>query len=839
MFIRHSDGGLMRAGLFSLLCAQIFGASQAAQANTAPTLEEVIVTAEKKSASIQDTPIAIDAFDEEALAKAGVAGIGDLANTIPSLTIEPFPLSSTTLRLYIRGIGLIDTQLTQDPPVGVYIDGGYIARSSGLATDVADLARVEVLRGPQGTLYGRNATGGAMNLITKRPDPEGFGFSQKFRVGNRGLASSRTRVNLPLWEGAAAKFTYLRSEKDGFIENSGFGSDYGDTDTQGQRIDFSWEMNEDMRVDYAYDRADIVYVNTPYSPAFEPLILPNDNTGNIVVNLINSGAHQFYTYNGFSRPKAIRAQVKQRDSDTDIEGHQISFDWQFSDAHAMKYIYMQRDLFDGTTINLVAGASSEGFRLGGNSIFSFAMPSEEGQTGPVSPTDLSNLLSNPLGFNSPITRTVQYPNGRPELTQEQSSHELQFTGSLFDDQLSYIAGLYFFEESAVEDNLAPHHQLSGPLGSDARGDNTGLRIEVLTQQIPVIDNEAKAIFAQFTFAPNAFDQRLSLTLGMRHSEDTRFASLYRRNTTFIVVPAGPNNLERNDNDLGVLLSDGIIQGAAEKDFADDSFSFTVQYAINDDINVYAKINEAYKSGGFNIREVVSEEGAQRFMDGFDEEKVTAYELGMKADLFANRLRINAAAFEMVFDGQQLNFLVPNTRDTTVANAEEATLSGLEMDLSALLSESLLFTLNYAYLDGEIAPSENPLTGELDDGFVFNSAPRHAYQASLDWTFIQSQYGVAKANINYSFTDERNGGQRKETANFAHDRQDDFGLINARIGGYGIPLFGGQLDVSLWGKNLTDEVYTVNNVNNVPHISRASLFGEPRSYGLDLSFDFGP
>ena len=185
-------------------------AAAAETALSAPALEEVVVTAQKKEASLQDTPIALDAFGEDALEREGIANVGDLAANVPALTIQPFPINTTTLRIYIRGIGLIDAQITQDPPVGVYIDGGYIARSAALATDIADLTRIEVLRGPQGTLYGRNSTGGAVNLITRRPNVDAVEFKQNVTLGDRDLATVRSMLNLPLWDGSAVKLAYYK-----------------------------------------------------------------------------------------------------------------------------------------------------------------------------------------------------------------------------------------------------------------------------------------------------------------------------------------------------------------------------------------------------------------------------------------------------------------------------------------------------------------------------------------------------------------------------------------------------------------------------------------------------
>ena len=184
-------------------------------------LEEIIVTAQKKTSTLQDTPISMEAFGAEKLELRGIGGLEDLGTNVPSMIIEPFPLSATTLRIAIRGVGVNDSQVTQDPAVGIYIDGVYLARSVGLALDLADVERMEVLRGPQGVLYGRNSTGGAINVISKRPDPLAFNMQHKLTVGERNLLSARSSINVPLTDDLAVKLALVARRSDGFVENTG------------------------------------------------------------------------------------------------------------------------------------------------------------------------------------------------------------------------------------------------------------------------------------------------------------------------------------------------------------------------------------------------------------------------------------------------------------------------------------------------------------------------------------------------------------------------------------------------------------------------------------------
>ena len=178
------------------------------------SLEEVIVTSQRREESLQKTPIAITAFGSQELRELRITDVMDLANAAPSVMITEFAGSKATPNTFIRGMGNIDHQMTKDNAVGVYIDGVPVGRNQGLSSDVADLERVEILRGPQGTLYGRNATAGAINLITQKPH-EDFDFQQELGAGNYDLYWGRTTLNLPLSDRLFMRAVYMRNQKDG------------------------------------------------------------------------------------------------------------------------------------------------------------------------------------------------------------------------------------------------------------------------------------------------------------------------------------------------------------------------------------------------------------------------------------------------------------------------------------------------------------------------------------------------------------------------------------------------------------------------------------------------
>lgn len=221
-------------------------------------LQEIVVTAERREQNQQDIPISITSFDPRALETKGITGIGDLNAAIPNVQFTPFPNAATNIRIFIRGIGNVNDQITQDPSVAVYVDGIYSARIQGQATEVAELERVEVLRGPQGSLYGRNATGGAINFISRAPSFDGISGTQRLSAGNYDLFEARTFLNVPVADRLAVQLSYLHSQRDGFVKNLGTGaSRFGDRRRDAYRAAVRWQPTDDIDIRYSYDRSDV------------------------------------------------------------------------------------------------------------------------------------------------------------------------------------------------------------------------------------------------------------------------------------------------------------------------------------------------------------------------------------------------------------------------------------------------------------------------------------------------------------------------------------------------------------------------------------------------------
>jgi iron complex outermembrane receptor protein len=331
LFVGAAVLALAGAGQAAAQAAGGAGASAGAEAPST-TLQEIVVTAEKRSETLQKTPISMMALTSQDLERRGVTSLVDLRSQTPALQIQPHPNSGATTEAFIRGVGFNDDQLTQDPSVAVYIDGVYVARSQGLAMDIADIERVEVLRGPQGSLYGRNAVGGAINFITTAPAFSKFGFKQDFSFGNFDRFRSKTSVNIPIGDSFAAQFAYLRVSQDGFVDNLGTGVHrFGDQDRQGYRVALRWAPTGSVDLRYTYDRSEID--DTPAFIAAVPLY-PAEGT----------------------RPTAGSPLVSDlRPNDIVSQGHNLTATWDVSTSLTLKSITAYRELDNFTNENYLAG----------------------------------------------------------------------------------------------------------------------------------------------------------------------------------------------------------------------------------------------------------------------------------------------------------------------------------------------------------------------------------------------------------------------------------------------------------------------------------------------------
>lgn len=373
-------------------------ASSLAANSAIAQLEEVVVTAQKRTESLQDTPIAISAYTAADIQSLGLIDAKDVGAVSPYLQMPAYPNATNNLALFIRGIGNADSiVLTKDPTVGIYYDGVYAARSTGLLSDLSELERVEILRGPQGTLYGRNTMAGAINFINAKPTGE-LGFKQSLSVGNYDSWRSVSHLNLPKTAGFSAKLTAAFSDRDGWVENEGpnqvAGYEYADyykKETEGYRVALRFDGIDKLLVDYSYDYSDVTS-SPPYFQYGGPV-------GGMTVGFVP------ITSSFTDRMKNTRTPTGGGklayylpDSKTKVNGHNLTASYEINDQLTFKSITGYRDFDDNISQNF---AQSFG--------------------------DAGTLEVN--------TKTDQ----------DQWSQEFQLIGSA--ERLEYVGGLYYFNEN--------------------------------------------------------------------------------------------------------------------------------------------------------------------------------------------------------------------------------------------------------------------------------------------------------------------------------------------------------------------------------------------------------
>ncbi len=791
-------------------------------------LEEIVVTAERRASTVQDTPISIEAFNEEKLELRGIEGLADLSANVPSMVVEPFPTHNATLRITIRGVGVTDAQVTQDPAVGIYLDGVYIARSVGLALDMADLERIEVLRGPQGILYGRNTTGGAVNLVTRRPSTEAFSLSQSLNVDSYNLLSSKTSVNVPVNDEFAVKLALLQRRRDGYVENTSAGGDFGDRRETSLRFDARWFASDWLTADYAYDWTDLQYYNYQFQA-----VIPS-YTSHGQADLFKPYAQEQSVYS--SQPMASQASGPPMEaSGSRIQGHTLTLSAPLGNSE-LKYIGAFRELEDDEYADLGGGAGSLGYRVD------------------------THVYSGPAAtaaYGGPTPLVV------PQVFQSQWSHEIQFSGSLFDDSLSFITGLFYFDETGGENGHPIHHVFSAQLDPvqtsnlfsalpelyDLVRDLALPRIVAFWDYDYRIHNRAYAAFGQLTWNPDFLDRRLRITAGLRQSRDEREATKNYVQSQYLEGQAAGIGL------LGIEIPAALLQGNdvfdnvhASSTYDNLSPSANIQFDLTDDATTYLSYASAYKSGGFNVRDPQvsgasgpASDGVEYgfgFVEGFKPERVRSLEAGLKSEWMGRRLRFNASLFESRYRDMQTNFLIAGTiSDTKSRNAGKARMRGIELESAFVALPDLILALQYAYLDAEVQEVIDINGDNVAHLYPFIAAPPHSFVASVDWTFLRADWGTLRAYTTYQYVGDRTGFVITEEKR-GLTAIDGYGILNARIGASDIHLgHDGTLDVALWSKNVLDEAYPLTAVDNLPHADRAVIWGEPRSFGFDLTYRY--
>jgi len=779
-------------------------------------LEEIVVTAQRRQTMLQDTPIAVTAFNSEKIADLGIYDVSDIGGLAPNTNIQKQPSSNSNMSIYIRGVGNGETSLMADPKSSFYLDGVYMSKTVGAVFDIVDLESIEVLRGPQGTLFGRNSTGGALNVTTVKPTGE-LGLKAEGSVGNDGYQRAALSVDLPkFFDMLSVKVSGMMKEYDGWAHNDfpGADSDLGSEDNEAYRLALRFEPTDTLTIDYSYDRTNNEGVPTPFQVT---------KVKESLFNGITEVPAPFTFLGGelYQQMAALVGDPKKRREDytldaatseyLDVEGHSLTAAWEL-DPFTIKYIFADRYTESGygsTDLDGGALTARDLFYGGGMEI-----PSP--------------------GFHAAIDE------GYVDL----QTHELQLIGDAFNDRLQYTVGYFQYEEEVYQDNpqtfsLPIQFLLGGAL--DAAFVAAGYCNDIPTQGLvcqgsqrlplpfpspgadPNLNGKTDFIYGQTTESWAAYSQvtyalteDLDVTAGIRYTEDDRDAFLFNETLGHSSIDDKLTNADSWDN---------------------WSYLLTFNYAVTDAANVYATYSTGFNSGAFNSR--AASDSAWEIP--VEEEELHSYELGLKSDWLDSRLRLNAAIFYNDYQDIQVTQFEAGSggASSRIVNAGAATYQGLELELTALLTEGLLLEATYGYLDAEFDEylARDPATDQqvdISSVTTVTRAPENTANLALQYDFDRFSFGALSARIDVSYTDEFTF----HPFNNRYDSTDPQTLVNARLSLHDIGMGDrGNLRVSAWVKNATDEEYREWGIDFGSLGFAGNTFGQPRTYGLDVTYRF--
>jgi len=762
-----------------------------------PDPETVVVTATKRETFLQDTPIAIAVVNTEEIEKRHVQSLLDLTTTTPFLRVATFEARQSALTVGIRGIVPFDAnQTARDQGVGVYLDGVYLGRQQALNTALVDLERIEVLRGPQGTLFGRNTEGGAVSLVTKAPTGV-FGGTITGGIGNFGAYVAALHLNLPEYAHIAVKIDAIIDHQDATVSNPLAGQYGWNYFTRyGGRIAARWTPTTAITADVVYDTG--TDYNTPF---YSQLVNYNPNNkvvgiyDPITLKLVAPGSPP-----GTSTvcaaciaPLSPLVQVH-TDRQTDAEigvPQQLSLDK--SDGLMSALSWRPNDNIEFRSITAWRGVSAQQWDNSGGPHRTIFAPN-------------ANFSRYSLSF----------------LQQHQFSQEFQAVGTF--RQVDYVVGLYYFHENVSEFAATPSTNkwnVNGtgytinseivipPITSGNQGWTPG---SFFVQRNSRAKANSYAAFGQFTWTPMNFNV-LHLTAGARYTLDKRDGLL------FTVINQPTNFVFKFEHNR--------IDPVA-----------TVSFDATPDVNLYFTYSTGYRAGGANDR-------SQTFT-AFGPESVQSYEIGAKTEFFDRRVRLNVAGYIMDRKGTQTDFDNVDTNPASPTfnlHTEEtrnapgiSKIRGAEAELTLRVTDELTLGTSYAYTYTEVPPTANPfLPGNpLFPVFVVFT-PRHAVAAFADYEMPLGSGGMsARFHVDANY-----GGSTYSFQNESVKTDSSF-IVNARIGLSDIPVgSGGQtFTVSLWARNLLDETHIYRRSGaNRNTLGDYANFNPPRTFGIEASVKF--
>lgn len=786
--------------------------AQAKPGSTDWLVEEITVTARKREEGLQSTPISISAFSGESLEFRGVDKIDGIADFTPNLSFDNSPTfggASNSAAIYIRGIGQKDFVPTVDPGVGLYVDGVYIARSVGGILDLVDVERVEVLRGPQGTLFGRNTIGGAISITTRKPNEEFSGrISATYGTDDRfDVVGS---INAPLADNFFSTFSVARKTQDGYVDRTD-GKDLGDEDMLTGRIALRWLPSDAFEVNFSTEGSR----NRENGPAFTligidkgPVI--NRGTGNYdpftpPMAVINNQMASFlagWPAPALGGPNAYPPCVARPDMGLGPMGVPSNINMNVPGCYDNRYIHGKNGRNMGT-----APAFSDTDIWAANLTLDWQINENYSAKSITAYRDLDADFARD-GDHSPI-HVSQYID---HMKLKQFSQEFQLNGLSLDSRLHWVLGLYYFKESGDNENILDFVMSNFRSGG-------------------AIDNKSLAAFFQGTYD---ISDQLHLTVGIRHtSEDKKFRpdQIILRN---YFAGSGDPMLDAPFMQAGERILPFLWK---KQSISKNTPMVNLSYDWNDDLMVYGSYSEGFKSGGFTQRvfpPIIP--GAMGYpadmtelerIPGFDPEEVKVYELGFKYSTPGHRVRLNGAVFHTKYDDLQVQVftsVAPVTR-----NAAGASINGFELEMQAVPADGWFLEAAAGYLKAEY-DQVDPIDTWLFKKDKFERVPEWSVSAALSRQFDLPDGGTLTPRIDWSWKSK----VYNDAFNSPQLTQDSFALVNLNLT---YTDKSDHYDIVAAVKNVTDREYMHTGVWGTAFQTIEGVFDRGRQYSLTVRARF--
>ena len=832
----HGESGTTIASKRSARRSALLGSAVAstlicASASAQGVLEEIVVTAQRREQQLQNVPIAVSAFTTESLRGRGITDVSSLSRIAPNVTLDassPFSGDTSVLSASIRGIGQDDFAFNIDPGVGVYLDGVFLARTFGANQNLLDVERVEILRGPQGTLFGRNTIGGAINIVTHDPGTEPS-FEAQATVGSYERMDVGFTADLPISDSLLSSLTVSSIDREGYQNVIPFPSDsllgstpfivdpmnaypragFTTSDAKGglnqtvARGKLKWLASDDVKVTFAADYQNQDQPSTPTT-----ILSVNDSAffGSIYNGCISTPADVLNAGGGFLGPVmntgewglcGPRAQMTPELGGTGgaalggagyVSGPGGNLLLSATPRIYWNFANTQTGDIDTTYANGVSFAKNDGWGLAATAEWEVA----EGL-----------LFKSITAYREIEWRVGIDLDGLPESIQEVTDHqeqeqwsqEFQLLGQLFDDRLDYVLGLFYFTEEGFVHDFVPFQGLLYVY--DYQNDvDTESYAAFLHADYAVTDKFSVIFGGRYTWEEkrfiggqadlNGFDYRIS---GCNPPDDPAFLHFDPSIPPFITCQMALGFPEA-DQPFRYFPAEQL-----EQDFSVFTPTLGLQYNFNDELMAYAKYSEGFKSGGWTTRLSSPSQAADA---AFAPEFADSYEAGLKAELFDNHLIVNTAIFYTDYTDIQLNEQVGPS--PILKNAGNATLQGIEVEAQAAFAGGFGFYFAAGYIDAEYDDINEGVAGITTDSDL-PKTPEYSVNFGPTFDFNVANGGAVRLALDYTYTAEL----FNDSLNTEDLRRPSVDNLNAVIR-YQSP--GGKYEVSVGGTNLTDERYLV-------------------------------